>query len=117
MNTDNLLQHELEILRHANRVVHERCVVAQVDNKQLAPEDRLHGHGVLGYKMNEDDKECAYMGMKEVKFLNILREIQTKRAEKASGLNFNIDQGKFKTLGSHVSLDELKSMYRFKGPK
>ena len=53
-------------------------MVAQVSNQELAPEDRLHGHGVLGYKMNTENTECTYMGMKEVKFLDILRQLQTK---------------------------------------
>ena len=69
--------------------------------------------------MNTDDTECTYMGMKEVKFLDILREIQTKRAEEASGINFDQDfhdPKKFKTLGNHVSIDELKELYKFKGP-
>ena len=114
-----LLQHELEILNHANQVINNRCGIEQVNNKDLPPENRLFGHGVLGYKMNTDDTECTYMGMKEVKFLDILREIQTKRAEEASGINFDQDfhdPKKFKTLGNHVSIDELKELYKFKGP-
>ena len=111
-----ILQHELEILNHANQIVHDRCVVAQVSNQELAPEDRLHGHGVLGYKMNTENTECTYMGMKEVKFLDILRQLQTKRAEEASGIKFDNDLRKFKTLGNHVSINELKELYQFKGP-
>ena len=45
------LNHELEILNHANKEIEKRCVIAQVDNKDLSPEDRLYGQGVLGYKM------------------------------------------------------------------
>ena len=58
------------------------------------------------------------MAMKEIKFLNILRTLQTERASKISGISFEQDQdpSKFMTLGTHISLDQLKSMYKFKGP-
>jgi len=98
------MEHELEILRHSNQ--------------ELKPEDRLHGHGVLGYTINSENKDCVFMAMKEVKFLNILRTLQTERAAKVSGINFeeDIDPSKFMTLGNHVSLEQLKTMYKYKGP-
>ena len=50
--------------------------------------------------------------------LNILRTLQTERASKISGISFeqDTDPSKFMTLGTHISLDQLKSMYKFKGP-
>lgn len=113
------LKHELEILKHANQEVEQDCVIKQVDNTELAPEDRLHGHGVMSYQINQEKNTCSFMAMKEVKFLNILRQIQTSRAEEMSGMNFQqnaIDPEQFQTLGSHVSLDKLKTMFKFKGP-
>lgn len=50
------------------------------------------------------------------KYRDILRKIQTQRAEEISGLKFTDESIKFKTLGEHVSLDELKSLYKYKGP-
>ena len=112
------MEHELEILRHANSEMAKQCEIKQVSNEELNPDDKLYGSGVLGYKMNTDNKECVFMGMKEVKFLNILRKLQTQRAEEISGMNFHddFDPTKFVALGSHISLDQLKSMYRYKGP-
>ena len=112
------MNHELEILRHSNEEIQKKCVAKQVSNEELSPEDRLHGHGVLGYKLNSENKDCVFMAMKEIKFLNILRTLQTERASKISGITFeqDMDPSKFMTLGTHISLDELKSMYKFKGP-
>ena len=58
------------------------------------------------------------MAMKEVKFLNILRTLQTERAAQVSGITFEEDThpSKFMTLGTHVSLEQLKTMYKFKAP-
>ena len=112
------MEHELEILRHSNQEIQNQCMVKQVSNEELKPEDRLHGHGVLGYTINSENKDCVFMAMKEVKFLNILRTLQTERAAKVSGINFeeDIDPSKFMTLGNHVSLEQLKTMYKYKGP-
>ena len=112
------MKHELEILKHANEEIQNQCVAKQVSNEELNPEDRLHGHGVLGYTINTENKDCVFMAMKEIKFLNILRTLQTERASKISGISFeqDTDPSKFMTLGTHISLDQLKSMYKFKGP-
>jgi len=112
------MKHELEILKHSNEEVQSQCVAKQVSNEELNPEDRLHGHGVLGYTINTENKDCVFMAMKEIKFLNILRTLQTERASKISGISFeqDTDPSKFMTLGTHISLDQLKSMYKFKGP-
>merc|ERR1712223_496160 len=112
------MKHELEILRHSNQEIQNQCVAKQVSNEELNPEDRLHGHGVLGYKINNENKDCVFMAMKEIKFLNILRTIQTERAAKVSGLSFeqDMDPTKFMTLGAHIGLDQLNAMYKHKGP-
>ena len=112
------MDHELEILRHSNQEIQNECVAKQVSNEELNPEDRLHGHGVLGYKINNENKDCVFMAMKEIKFLNILRTLQTERAAKVSGISFeqDTDPSKFMTLGAHVGLDQLKAMYKHKGP-
>ena len=86
-----ILQNELEILHRTNQIVHNQCVIAQVANLELALEDRLYGHDVLGYQLNTENLECTYMGLREAKFLDILRQIQTKRSEDASGIIFDED--------------------------
>lgn len=110
------LNHEMEILGHANHEVQDHCVVAQVSNEELDPQDRLSGHGVLGFKINSEDTECSYMGMKEVKFLEIIRSIQTKRSEDVSGIKFKPIEPNLKPLGSHLSIDMMKTMFKHKGP-
>ena len=86
-----ILQNELEILHRTNQIVHNQCVIARVANLELALEDRLYGHDVLGYQLNTENLECTYMGLREAKFLDILRQMQTKRAEEASGIQFDSD--------------------------
>jgi hypothetical protein len=111
------MKHELEILAHATSEVQNRCVIAQVSNEELPPAQRLHGHGVLGYKINTDLPECLYMGMKEVNFLAKMRKVQKKRAEEVSGQKFTDNDDVFQTLGRHVSLEKLKKTFKYKGPE
>ena len=85
------MQYELEILYRTNEAVRNQCVIAQVANLELALEDRLYGHDVLGYQLNTENLECTYMGLREAKFLDILRQMQTKRAEEASAIQFDED--------------------------
>ena len=78
-------------MHRTNQIVHNQCVIAQVANLELALEDRLYGHDVLGYQLNTEYSECTYMGLREAKFLDILRQMQTTRAEEASGIQFDDD--------------------------
>ena len=78
-------------MHRTNQIVHNQCVIAQVANLELALEDRLYGHDVLGYQLNTENSECNYMGLREAKFLDILRQMQTTRAEEASGIQFDDD--------------------------
>ena len=61
------MKHELEILKHANEEIQNQCVAKQVSNEELNPEDRLHGHGVLGYTINTE--KCTEP--KEIHFKSI----------------------------------------------
>ena len=80
-------QYELEILKQTNKELQDHCVINQVnDNQDIIPNDN---HKVIEYKLkNTNNTDCTYIGMKEPYFLDILRDIQTKRAEKASGFKF-----------------------------
>ena len=86
MNNFIYFQHELEILKQTNKELQDLCVINQINDQDIIPKDNQK---VIEYKLkNTEDTECTYIGLKEPKFLDILRDIQTKRAEKASGFKF-----------------------------
>ena len=80
------MDRELEILRHGKSDMTKKCEFRQVSNEELNANDKLYGSGILGYKMNAENKECVLMGMGELKFLSILQKVQTQRAEEIKGI-------------------------------
>lgn len=74
---------EIEAFHQANEKAQAKCNIKQVENKDLDPEQRWYGHGVLAYKLNKDiiDEECRFMAMNELKFLDYLRNLQIHRLE------------------------------------
>ncbi len=111
------MESELEIMKEVNDNVKYKCGASQVSNKDLDPAKRLHGAGVLGYKLNENDDECRHYGIKEITFLNEMRAIQTKRAEAESGMKFDDSNAKaFDQLGSHMTIADLQARFKSKSP-
>jgi len=75
------MEKELNILRHANENMKERCGLEATINSQLRGEEKLWGPGLIGYHLENstDDPTCRYMAMSENSFLNVAREEQSKR--------------------------------------
>ena len=75
------LKHEKQILEKASNKVKKRCIEAKVENKDLAENDRLYGHDVMGYKVRQNNgKDCPYYTMKEDNFVDDVRSIQRKKS-------------------------------------
>lgn len=111
------MQHEMEILRHANDQMKQTCAPRTVDNQELPPEQRLNGKGVMTFKVDESLPDCKFMAMKETAFLDYMRTLQTERAEKCCGKLLNRYNPKLYQELRYESLDKLKDMFpNFKGP-
>ena len=78
----DVMKSELEIMKEINDNVELKCNATQVPNKDLEPGFRLLGHGVMGYKVNENIEQCRYYGMRNIALLTEVRKHQKNRARK-----------------------------------
>ena len=127
------LNHEKEILAHANDHVKQTCIEGQVDNKLLPKKDRLYGADVMAYKLKENaaDSLCPYYTMKELSFLNDVRDIQetksidiieSRELPKRSGLEsikddeslLRANSGAIWVNPDEYSIQELEKKFKFK---
>jgi len=71
---------QVETLRTLNTQMEEECVIQVVnDTKSLAEEFQPWSKDVLGFRINEKRKDCAYFGMAEISFIDTLRDKQRER--------------------------------------
>ena len=73
---------EVELLRAWNKRAEERCPLKYVAKGRLPRNERPWGNGVLGYKMLTNDPDCQLMAMQELRFIDLVRETQKKKALK-----------------------------------
>ena len=75
---------ELEAYRQWNKEAEAKCPLKFLPKSKLPREDRPWGAGVLGYQVLNKDHECQLMAMQELKFIDMLRNSQKKRALSSS---------------------------------
>ena len=77
--TDKMLE-ELPKIQGLNNEAKERCPLKFVPKGKLPRNERPYGAGILGYKILSNDPQCKLMGMQELAFIDLVRNIQKGRA-------------------------------------
>ena len=70
---------EVNKLRLLNQKSEEKCAIKKVPIEELAVDDRPWGQGIAGFKTDSKDLECHLMLMQELKFIDVIRNSQSRR--------------------------------------
>ena len=71
---------ELPKIQTLNNETKERCPLKFVPKGKLPRSERPYGAGILGYQILSKDPQCKLMGMQELAFIDLVRNIQKGRA-------------------------------------
>ena len=78
---ESRMKQELQILRHANNRMKEKCGLEAADNDEIDGPNKLWGQGMVAYKtQKESDSQCKNFAISELNFIEHLREVQADRA-------------------------------------
>lgn len=110
------MKQEVDILKHANDNVKQRCSLKPTDNDKVQGENKLWGQGLVGYKGSENE-ECSGYTMSEMNFIDHLRTKQSAKAYKLAeqnGIHIENISG-LQSMGAFAGgvpdIEKLKAMY------
>ncbi|KAI9559185.1 hypothetical protein GHT06_015974 [Daphnia sinensis] len=85
-DADSTITRQTRLLEEANRQLYDRCVISEVGNEKLGRKYKTYNDNVMGYSINEKQKDCASYVMSERSFLDTFRELLLSKVTNTSSL-------------------------------